>query len=237
MVLVSLTGYRDDDFKTYVYRSDNYGESWSEINGNISLESANVVLQDPIVPNLLFLGTDHGTYVSINDGERWDLMSQIPNVASYDMAIHPRDHDLIVGTHGLSIFVLPLEPIRKIADPDSKMRFMVYQPEKVGFSKRWGEKRYPYLKAFLPENEIIYYIQDKNENITFEVIQDESKYLKQKFKAEVNGFNVFKWNLKVHPLKDNGKPNTKEFTFLKKGNYILRFTYMNQVQEVTLEIQ
>ena len=235
-VFVSLTGYRDDDFETYVYKSDDYGETWSKINGNIGFEAVNVVMQDPVIPNLLFLGTDHGTYVSMNSGERWDLMSQIPNVASYDMAIHPRDHDLIIGTHGRSIFVLPLEPIRKIADPEGALNFMVCQPEKERFSKRWGEKRYPYLKASLPENEILYYIQDKNEDITFEVIQDESKYFKQKFKAEVNGFNIFKWNLKVHPLKENGKPNTKEMTFLEKGKYILKFTYMDQVQEVTLEI-
>jgi photosystem II stability/assembly factor-like uncharacterized protein len=236
-VFVSLTGYRNDDFKTYVFRSDDYGESWNNIDGNIHLEAVNIILQDPVVPNLLFLGTDHGTYISVDAGERWDIISQIPNVASYDLAIHPRAHDLIVGTHGRSIFVVPLEPIRKIADSDKEFAFKVFETEKVRFSKRWGEKRYPYLKAYQPESEIMYYVEDNSEDITFEVLKEETTYLKQKIKAAVNGFNTFKWSLRVHPLKDNGKPDTKELTFVEKGTYTLRFTCKDQIEEITLEVE
>jgi hypothetical protein len=130
-----------------------------------------------------------------------------------------------------------LEPVRKIADPEFEEDFMVFEPEKVRYSKGWGKKRYPYIKADHPEIKIMYFIKDKNDEITFEVFQDESNYYKQKFLAEVYGFNVFKWDLKVHPLKDNGKLNTRELTFIDIGKYTLRFTFRDQVQEVTLEIQ
>jgi photosystem II stability/assembly factor-like uncharacterized protein len=236
-VFVSLTGYRDDDFKAYVYKSENYGETWTAINGNLDIEAVNTVLQDLVVPNLLFVGTDHGTYISISDGEKWDLLPQVPNVASYDMAIHPRDHDLIIGTHGRSIYVLPLAPIRKIAESDNSSDFIVFKPGKVRFSKRWGEKRFPYLEAFTPEEKIMYFVTDKNEDVTFMVYREDIKYYEKSFKSKANGFNDFLWDLKVHPLKENKKPNTKELVFLEKGKYTLKFTYKDQSQEVALEVE
>jgi len=236
-VFVSLTGYRDDDFKTYVFKSENYGESWKAINGNIEMEAVNVVLQDLSIPELLFMGTDHGSYVSLNDGSYWDLMPQIPNVASYDMAIHPRDHDLIIGTHGRSIFVMPLEPIRKIAELQAKDKFQVFTPEKVRFSKRWGKKRYPYLDAYTPEAKIMYFVSEKDAKIIFEVFKEDVKCYESTFNAEYKGFNDFNWNLRIHPLKDNNKLNTKELIYTEKGKYTLKFTGMGETKEVEFEVE
>ncbi len=236
-VFVSLTGYRNDDFRTYVYKSEDYGLTWRAINGNVEMEAVNVVLQDLTVPDLLFMGTDHGSYVSLNDGNSWDLIPQIPNVASYDMVIHPRDHDLIVGTHGRSIYVLPLEPIRKITELQDKNKFHVFKPENVRFSKRWGEKRYPYLKAYTPETSIMYFVSEKNTKISFEVFKDDLKCYETTFNASFKGFNDFNWDLLIHPLKDNNKPNTKELVYAGKGKYILKFTAMGDTREVELEIE
>jgi photosystem II stability/assembly factor-like uncharacterized protein len=236
-VFVSLTGYRDDDFRTYVYRSDSYGESWNAINGNIEYEAVNIILQDLSVPNLLFLGTDHGSYISLNQGEYWDLIPQIPNVASYDMVIHPRDNDLIVGTHGRSIYVIPLGPVRKIAMSCNSNKFIVFEPEKIRFSNSWGEIKYPYLKAFVPEEKIMYYMPDKRKQITFEVLKEDTECYERTFDSKAKGFNEFVWDLKIHPLKDNKKPDKRELTFVGKGKYLLRFTSMDQIQEVELEVE
>ncbi len=236
-VFVSLTGYRNDDFSTYVFKSEDYGLTWRAINGNIEMEAVNVVLQDLKEPGLLFMGTDHGSYVSLNGGSSWDLVPQIPNVASYDMVIHPRDHDLIVGTHGRSIYVMPIEPIRAISELPEESIFHVFKPEKVRFSKRWGEKRFPYLKAYKPEASIMYFISDKNTKIRFEVFKDDLKCYETTFSASYKGFNEFNWDLLIHPLKDNNKPNTKELTYAGKGKYILKFTAMGDTKEVEFEIE
>lgn len=236
-VFVSLTGYRDDDFRTYVYRSDDYGETWEAIHGNVEMEAVNVIIQDLEVPELLFMGTDHSTYASSNGGMHWDLMSPVPNVASYDMVIHPRDHDLIVGTHGRSIYVLPLAPIRKVYRTVSAGQFTVFKPGSVKFSDRWGEKRYPYLKPEMPALKIMYYVPEKKGSLTFEVYIDDMKCYERTFSPEVKGFNQFEWDLQVHPFKGNDKPDNKSLVFTDRGSYTLRFTYEGSAEEVELEVE
>jgi hypothetical protein len=153
------------------------------------------------------------------------------------MVIHPRDHDLIVGTHGRSIYVIPLEPIRKITELKDENKFHVFKPEKVRFSKRWGEKRFPYLKAYIPEARIMYFVSDENAKIEFEVYKDDVKCFEKSFNSAYKGFNDFSWDLLIHPIKDNNKPNTKELTYAGKGKYTLKFTGLGETREVEFEIQ
>jgi photosystem II stability/assembly factor-like uncharacterized protein len=117
-VYITLNGYRYDEFTTYVYKSEDYGKTWTSIASNLPNESVNIIIEDPKMPNLLYLGTDHGLYVSLDEGKNWNLFQgQIPNVAIYDMVIQERENHLIVGTHGRSVYVVDLKPIHKWATP------------------------------------------------------------------------------------------------------------------------
>lgn len=236
-VFVSLTGYREDDFGTYVYRSDDFGSSWKPINGDIQHEAVNIILEDLEVPGLLFLGTDHGTYISLNNGDSWDVIPQIPNVSSYDMVIHPRDHELVIATHGRSIYVLPVESIREIAKQGNDQKFMVVEPGDVRYSERWGEKRFPYLKAYIPELEILYFVPDYSTPQKIEIFQDDIKYFEKDVKPSSNGFNTFSWNLKVHPLIKNKKMNKEELVFIEKGDYSIKFIYGSQTKTVKITVK
>jgi photosystem II stability/assembly factor-like uncharacterized protein len=118
LVYITLNGYRYDEFTSYVYKSEDYGKTWTSIASNLPNESVNIIIEDPKMPNLLYLGTDHGLYVSLDAGKNWNLFQgQIPNVAIYDMVIQERENHLIVGTHGRSVYVVDLKPIYKWATP------------------------------------------------------------------------------------------------------------------------
>jgi ligand-binding sensor domain-containing protein len=118
LVYITLNGYRYDEFTSYVYRSEDYGKTWTSIASNLPNESVNIIIEDPKMPNLLYLGTDHGLYVSLDAGKNWNLFQgQIPNVAIYDMVIQDRENHLIVGTHGRSVYVVDLKPIHQWATP------------------------------------------------------------------------------------------------------------------------
>jgi len=236
-VYLSLTGYREDDFTTYVYKSENFGDTWERINGQIEDEAVNVVLEDPVNQGLLYLGTDHGTYVSFNDGSYWHLMAQIPNVANYDMVVHPRDHDLVIGTHGRSIYVLSLEPIREMMGKDLSTTFALFKPDKVRHSKRWGKKRYPYLKAYKPESRIMYYAPQKEHFINFEVYQDEIMLFEDTFQVPHNGYNFYSWDLMVNILDKKNKRITSEFEYVKKGKYECKFTLDGQIKSVEVLVE
>ncbi len=121
-VYITLNGYRYDEFNTYVYMSEDYGKTWTSIKSNLPDESTNIIIEDPKMPNLLYLGTDHGLYVSMDEGKNWNLFQgQIPNVAIYDMVIQQRENHLVVGTHGRSVYVIDLKPIHEWAKPGPMM--------------------------------------------------------------------------------------------------------------------
>lgn len=106
-VYVSFTGFREDDFTTYVYKSDDQGNTWQSIKSNLPEEMVNVIREDPINPDILYLGTDLGVYVSTDQGKNWhSLCNNLPTTPVYDLVIHPRDQKLVIGTHGRSTFVL-----------------------------------------------------------------------------------------------------------------------------------
>ena len=112
-VYVTLTGYREDDFASYVYRSTDYGRTWVSITSNLPSESVNVIAEDPLNANILFIGTDLGCYVSIDDGKRWEsLCHTLPTTPVHDLFVHPRDPVLVIGTHGRSVFTLDVRKIR-----------------------------------------------------------------------------------------------------------------------------
>ncbi len=122
LVYITLNGYRYDEFNTYVFKSIDYGKTWVSIKGNMPEESSNIIVEDHTNPNILYLGTDHGLYVTMDGGNNWNLFQgEIPNVAIYDMVIQERENDLVIGTHGRSVYIVELEPIHKLAKPDQKV--------------------------------------------------------------------------------------------------------------------
>lgn len=113
-VFVSLTGYREDDFEKYLYRSTDFGKSWKSIAGNLPSESINVLREDPSDKDILYVGTDLGVYCSIDGGKTWhSLCNHLPTTPVHDIAVHPREGDLVIGTHGRSAFVLDVKEIKK----------------------------------------------------------------------------------------------------------------------------
>ena len=85
-VYVTLNGYRWDDFKPYVYMSDNYGATWKNIASNLPLSPVNVIREDPENEDVLYLGADNGAYVSFDRGDSWQPFSNgLPNVAVHDL--------------------------------------------------------------------------------------------------------------------------------------------------------
>jgi len=100
-VFVSLTGYREDDFSTYVYMSNDYGKTWSFIGRDLPTEPVNVIREDPHKKNILYVRTDLGVYVSINMGKSWhSLCNNLPTTSVCDLVVQPRENDLMIGTHG-----------------------------------------------------------------------------------------------------------------------------------------
>jgi photosystem II stability/assembly factor-like uncharacterized protein len=105
---VSFDGHRTDDMRPYVFVTRDFGATWKALANNLpATGNVNVVKEDPKNKNLLYAGTEYGLYVSLNGGAEWKrFMNGMPIVRIDDVMVHPRDNDLIVATHGRSIYVL-----------------------------------------------------------------------------------------------------------------------------------
>ena len=104
------------DMKTYVFRTTDFGKTWEGLATAELKGYAHVVKEDVVNPDLLFLGTELGLFVSVDGGKQWSQFTgNLPNVAVRDIAIHPRDHDLILATHGRGVYIVDdVTPLRAL---------------------------------------------------------------------------------------------------------------------------
>jgi photosystem II stability/assembly factor-like uncharacterized protein len=104
----TFDGHRSDHNAPYVLVTENYGKSWKPLMGTLPPDMViRVVREDPVNPELLYIGTETGIWLSINRGDSWfRFMPNMPTVSVYDIAIHPRDHALVAASHGRSLFVM-----------------------------------------------------------------------------------------------------------------------------------
>ena len=117
-VYVSFDGHRTNDFTPYVYVSDDGGASFRSIAAGLPTgapDFVHVVREDPRNENLLFVGTDLAVYASLDRGRSWRrFMESLPTVPVHDLRIHPRDRELIAGTHGRSIWIVDIAPLQDL---------------------------------------------------------------------------------------------------------------------------
>jgi hypothetical protein len=114
-VYATLNGYRNDHFNAYVYVSDDYGTTWKQIMKDLPLEAVNVITEDNVSSQVLYVGTDGGLYVSTDGGvSSMGWSKGLPNaVPIHDIVIHPRDNEIILGTHGRSLYTSKLDDLHR----------------------------------------------------------------------------------------------------------------------------
>ena len=123
--LLIANDYRRFNYTPYAYRTQDYGKTWTRIVDENDVQSYTLsIIEDPENPNLVFLGTDDGLYFSLNAGSTWRKWTEgFPTVSTKDLAIHPREQDLVIGTFGRAAWVLDdIRPLRELAKDKSALR-------------------------------------------------------------------------------------------------------------------
>ncbi|MFA9452765.1 MAG: hypothetical protein ACERK6_02530 [Candidatus Aminicenantaceae bacterium] len=119
LAYVTFDGHRSDNFHPYVLKTTDFGRTWTALSGTLpDGHSLYVVREDPVNPNLLFVGSEFACYATTDGGKNWGrFMNDMPTVAFHDLIIHPRDHDLVAGTHGRSIWIADdITPLQQLTD-------------------------------------------------------------------------------------------------------------------------
>ena len=141
---VAKNGYRNDDFKPYLYVTDDLGLSWRDISSNLPNYPVNVIFEDHNNPDLLFVGNDIGVFYSLNRGESWkQLKANLPPVVVRDLLVHPIANDLVVGTYGRAAWVADISPLQQFTEDIRGSEFHLFDIEskpQMNFSQQsyWG---------------------------------------------------------------------------------------------------
>lgn len=205
---LAATRYKFDDFQPMLYKTDDYGQSWTEItNGIPGQDFTRVIREDPNKEGLLYAGTETGVYVSFNDGELWQpLQLNLPAVPITDLAVHERDKDLVVATQGRSFWVLDdLSVLHQLSDQVTQSDYYLYQPETTYLFGNHTEPDPGETLGENPEDGVVVHYNINNE------ISDQEVQLQF---AESNG-NVIrtfsnKEDLEGNEVKESDKFHEKE---------------------------
>jgi len=242
-VYVTLNGYRWDDFKVYAYMSDDYGQTWKDISGNIPASPVNVIAEDSENENILYLGTDNGAYVSFNNGNSWEVFSKgLPNVAVHDIVIQPEAKDLLLGTHGRSIYKANIVPLQKMNDEMNTKSISIFDVSPVRYSSRWGSSWSKWLDAYEPEKTIQFFSNASGQK-TLKILSEGDEELNSMVIDVDKGFNYVDYNLELTAkgrkalMKENTSLDINEASngkyYLPKGFYTIDI----EGSKTTLEIK
>ncbi len=163
---VAANHYQMDDFAPYVYRTDDYGATWTKIVTGLPADDyARSIREDPGREHLLYLGTEHGVYVSLDDGGHWESMRlNLPDTPVHDLTV--KNDDLIIATHGRAFYVLDdISPIRQWTDQTSSDALHLFKPVATRLGLDRGAR-------------VDYYLKGNAQKVTIEFLDQQGKTIR-----------------------------------------------------------
>lgn len=229
-VYASLNAYRYDNFAPYLYVSEDYGTTWQAITDGLPMESINVIKEDPKNENILYVGTDNGVYTSIDRGKTFMVWSGgLPRVPVHDIAIQERENEIVLGTHGRSVYTAKINYLQKLTPEVLREKLTIFDveaPTISGFGGRRGRNAGPAQQVEIP-----YFVTA--DGVTTINIQSSKGTILATIKDTVDkGINVARYDMRINAAsvalleKDLGRklpgttsPNNQ--ASLPAGDYIV----------------
>jgi photosystem II stability/assembly factor-like uncharacterized protein len=244
---VVINNYRRDDWKPYLFYTSDFGKTWKQVVKESDVSGYVLsFIQDPIEKNLFFLGTEFGLYISIDAGKTWTKWTNsYPTVSTYDLVIHPRDHDLVIGTFGRSVYIFDdIRPLRRLAREGIKLFDRKVIAFEIPDAFRFVQKQAPGLRFaaaaeykgdnFQQGAMITYYLAPDSSQISskvkIEIIDEGNNPVRTLFNNYEKGFNRIFWEFERKGIRFPGMPKPKENEELSgppvlPGRYKVKITF------------
>ncbi len=213
-VYITINNYRNDDYANYLYRSTDYGESWTSLVGSLPPNRVLRTLREDLRnPNILYLGTEFGLFYSNDGGSHWvEFKSNLPTAAVNDLVIHPRDNDLVLGTHGRGIWILDnINALQELTPEVLAADAHLFTVEPAEMIRYAGEKGHTGDMIFHGENPpagaiIDYYVrEDRDSGEVAVTIHDAAGNQINELDPETSaGAHRVVWNLRHPNLSEGG---------------------------------
>ena len=231
IVYLSLDGYRWDNFSPYLFKSKNYGKTWESISSNLPDSPINVVIEDNVNEDILYIGNDHGVYISLDQGKTWEPFSNgLTSAAVHDLVIQEDEQHLLVGTHGRSIYLADISLIQDHAIDNQQADIKIFDIKDISFSERWGTKRSTDINYFAPNLKFSIFSKI-NKDGSLQIINANKDILFEESISLDTGFNFINYNLSVSEdiNLDFGVESQNGEKYLGKGTYIISIKTDNTI--------
>ena len=239
VVYLSLDGYRWDNFSPYLFQSKNYGNTWESISSNLPDSPINVVIEDNVNEDILYVGNDHGVYISLDQGKTWEPFNKgLTSAAVHDLVIQEEKQHLLVGTHGRSIYLADIAIIQNHDIDNQQSNIKIFDVKDVRFSERWGTKRSTDKNYYTPSLKFSIFSKSSH-NASFEIINNEKDILFSKSISLDRGYNFIDYNLTILDDSDfnlNDKSQNGKY-YLQKGAYSISINTDNTTIENQFKIK
>jgi photosystem II stability/assembly factor-like uncharacterized protein len=239
VVYLSLDGYRWDNFSPYLFQSKNYGKTWESISSNLPDSPINVVIEDNVNEDILYVGNDHGVYISLDQGKTWEPFNKgLTSAAVHDLVIQEEKQHLLVGTHGRSIYLADIALIQNHDIDNQQADIKIFDVKDVRFSNRWGTKRSTDKNYYTPSLKFSIFSKSSH-NVSFEIINNDKDILFSKSISLDKGYNFIDYNLTILGNSDfglNDKSQNGKY-YLQKGVYSIYIKTDNTTIENQFKIK
>jgi photosystem II stability/assembly factor-like uncharacterized protein len=230
---VSKTGFRQDISRPFLFKTADFGATWTALASDLPAKNINVIVQDRKNSGLLFAGTDSGLYVSLSGGRNWrPFGANMPWVKVTDLVIHPRENDLIVATYGRGLWVADITVLQEWEDKigEEEAHLFAIEPRAQRSPAVYGNYQLLGDSHMITPNEpddfvIRYYLKDKpNDKVKITISDPSGKVLREIEGKGEAGFNAVLWDMRPARDKERGAPDEEwqwRDSLLRTGEYVV----------------
>jgi photosystem II stability/assembly factor-like uncharacterized protein len=252
----AFDGHRDGDFAPYLFRTRDFGQSWEPLMGGLPSGSLNDIIEHPDNPNVLFLGSEHHLFVSTDAGAAWAKWPGIPTTHVDDLLIHPREKDLVIGTHGQSIWILDdTRPLAEWNPAVVRASAHLFTVRPATIFTYWKDTSYRAQAEFAGQNPvdgaiITYKLGPGSGEAHLTVTRSDGQVIREYVVPSQDGVHRIHWDLRHpvgpvseleswRPLPDPGLPRNVEDRghFVSPGTYSITLAARGTTVSTTLEVR
>jgi photosystem II stability/assembly factor-like uncharacterized protein len=249
---VVFDGHRHDDQKPYIFVTDDFGKTWKKITNGLPEGSVYVVREDYKNPDLLFAGTEFAAYISLDRGENWArFMNGLPTVPVHDLYIHPRDHDLIAGTHGRGAWIVDnITPLQQMT-PEVKEKdvFLFDIRPEVQWARSYEWTWVPDKRFIKPNppmgSNISYHLKNTVPSVKIEILDITGEVVRDLEGPAEPGIHMVFWDFRKNPPPNQGSQSQESMAqrfrrrlpMVGPGEYLVRLSMGEKILTKKLIIE
>jgi photosystem II stability/assembly factor-like uncharacterized protein len=216
----AFDAHRSDDDEPYVYVTEDFGQTWKSLRGNLPTGSSRVLREDLKNANLLYAGTEFAAWASLDRGQSWTkINNNLPTVAVHDFAQHPTTGEMAAATHGRSLWIVDVTPLRQMTEEVLKAKAHLYQPNTAvrwrqeprhgGTSRRFVGQNPP------PGAQIYFSLTGKADKVSLKVVDYTGKTVRELFASAAPGLHRVSWDMTI----GTGRPGAGEGAVAGRGGF------------------